>query len=251
MVTATASDPWRNPAVDIDHRGSADGPRTGAAVAALGRARVLDPGLRAFLDLVDPVDLVGARAGNPPETPGAESSGAVSSAQTGALRGLPIAVKGPRGMRAAQTRLLVAAGAVPIGTTSVPHGPGHQTWGRTDRGPTRNPWAPDRTPGGSSAGSAAAVAAGIVDLATGSDGAGSVRIPAAWCSVYGPASYLRSFVQMLGSPRRGEREAGGSPARPSPLCSGQLRPRRTPARQPPGPTREGGRRRGAPVAPCP
>jgi amidase len=98
---------------------------------------------------------------------------------------LPIAVKGRNGLASAQTRALIAGGAVPIGTTSVPRGSGHQTWGFTDCGPTRNPWRPDLSPGGSSAGSAAAVAAGIVELATGSDGAGSVRIPAAWCGVYG------------------------------------------------------------------
>ena len=81
---------------------------------------------------------------------------------------------------------MIHAGAVAIGTTTVP-GPGtrHQTWGHTDRGPTRNPWRPDLSPGGSSAGAAAAVAAGIVPLSCGSDGAGSVRIPAAWCHVIG------------------------------------------------------------------
>ncbi|MDN5919025.1 MAG: amidase [Pseudonocardia sp.] len=72
-----------------------------------------------------------------------------------------------------------------IGSTSTPRGSGHQTWGHTERGPTRNPWRPDLSPGGSSAGSAAAVAAGIVALATGSDGAGSTRIPAAWSGVVG------------------------------------------------------------------
>lgn len=94
-------------------------------------------------------------------------------------------MKGVRGTRTPAVRRLLAAGAVPIGTTSVPRGSGHRTWGWTDRGPTRNPWRGDRSPGGSSAGSAAAVAAGIVPLATGSDGAGSVRIPAAWCGVLG------------------------------------------------------------------
>ena len=50
---------------------------------------------------------------------------------------------------------------------------------------TRNPWNPDLTPGGSSAGSAAAVAAGIVPLALGSDGGGSVRLPAAFTGIVG------------------------------------------------------------------
>lgn len=100
------------------------------------------------------------------------------------LAGVPIAVKGA-GMRSLQTRRLRAAGAIPIGATSTPRGPGAQTWGHTDRGPTRNPWRGDLSPGGSSAGSAAAVAAGVVPLATGSDGAGSTRIPAAWCGIFG------------------------------------------------------------------
>ncbi|HKU36513.1 MAG TPA: amidase [Polyangiales bacterium] len=51
--------------------------------------------------------------------------------------------------------------------------------------PTRNPWNPDYSPGGSSGGSGAAVAAGLLPLAHGSDGAGSVRIPAAFCHLFG------------------------------------------------------------------
>ncbi|ALL85896.1 hypothetical protein AD017_32870 (plasmid) [Pseudonocardia sp. EC080619-01] len=102
------------------------------------------------------------------------------------LAGLPITVKGERGARHPGVQALLRAGAVPIGTTSVPRGPrGYQTWGHTDRGLTRNPWRADLSPGGSSAGAAAAVAAGIVPLSCGSDGAGSVRIPAAWCHVIG------------------------------------------------------------------
>ncbi|MER6952984.1 amidase [Streptomyces sp. NPDC000618] len=100
------------------------------------------------------------------------------------LAGVPIGVKGRHGLRAAAP--LIAAGCVPVGATAVP-GPGTpwQTWGLGPHGRTVNPWRADRTPGGSSAGSAAAVAAGLVPLATGSDGAGSVRIPAAWCGVIG------------------------------------------------------------------
>ncbi|MFD8939635.1 amidase family protein [Streptomyces sp. NPDC059578] len=102
------------------------------------------------------------------------------------LAGVPLGVKATGGIGARQTRRLMQAGCVPVGATSTPgRGTGWQTWGATDRGPTLNPHDARWSPGGSSAGSAAAVATGIVPLATGSDGAGSVRIPAAWCSVIG------------------------------------------------------------------
>lgn len=115
------------------------------------------------------------------------------------LAGLPFAVKGPAGIRSYAARRLIAAGGIPVGATSVP-GPGTywQTWGLGRHGRTVNPWRPDRTPGGSSAGSAVAVAAGLVPLATGSDGAGSVRIPAAWCGVFG----LKTTNGLLPSPDR-------------------------------------------------
>ncbi|GAB2557223.1 amidase [Kribbella endophytica] len=98
------------------------------------------------------------------------------------LLGVPVGVKG----MGKQVERLVAAGAVPVGATAVPGtGTAWQTWGWTDRGPTVNPWDGSLVPGGSSAGAAVAVATGMVPLATGSDGAGSVRIPAAWCGVLG------------------------------------------------------------------
>ncbi|WP_018680726.1 amidase [Actinokineospora enzanensis] len=100
--------------------------------------------------------------------------------------GVPIGVKHSERSRSVQVHRLLAAGCVPLGTTTVP-GPGTpwRTWGQADGGPTRNPWRGDRTPGGSSAGSGVAVATGVVPVATGVDGAGSVRIPAAWCGVLG------------------------------------------------------------------
>lgn len=81
-------------------------------------------------------------------------------------------------------RRLRAAGAVVVGITRVPE---LCLWGATDSrfGVTRNPWDLDRTPGGSSGGSAAAVAAGDVPIAHGNDGLGSIRIPAACCGLVG------------------------------------------------------------------
>lgn len=82
-------------------------------------------------------------------------------------------------------RRLRAAGAVIVGKTNTPE---LGQWPVTDGpafGVTRNPWSLEHTPGGSSGGSAAAVAAGLVPAALGSDGAGSIRIPAAWTHLVG------------------------------------------------------------------
>jgi amidase len=80
---------------------------------------------------------------------------------------------------------LRTAGAVLVGHTRTPD---RCLWPFTETltyGATRNPWHPDHTPGGSSGGSAAAVAAGVVGAATGSDGGGSVRIPANFTGIFG------------------------------------------------------------------
>jgi amidase len=81
-------------------------------------------------------------------------------------------------------RRLRAAGAVVVGLTRVPE---LSVWGATDSafGITRNPWDLDRTPGGSSGGAAAAVASGMVPVAHGNDGMGSIRIPSACCGLVG------------------------------------------------------------------
>ena len=82
-------------------------------------------------------------------------------------------------------RRLKAAGAVIVGKTNTPE---IGQWPITEGpafGATRNPWNLDHTPGGSSGGASAAVAAGLVPAALGSDGLGSVRIPAAWTNLVG------------------------------------------------------------------
>jgi len=134
----------------------------------------------------------------------AEAGGAKGAATAvRPLLGVPIAVKDnidvageityegtnaqdqPARADAEVVRRLRAAGAVIIGKTNVPE---LCLWPFTETatfGVTRNPWDVQRAPGGSSGGSAAAVAAGLVGAALGSDGAGSIRIPAAWCGLFG------------------------------------------------------------------
>jgi amidase len=82
-------------------------------------------------------------------------------------------------------RRLREAGAIVVGKTNTPEVGLYPFTEGSAFGSTRNPWSLDHTPGGSSGGSASAVAAGIVPAAVGSDGAGSVRIPAAWCHLIG------------------------------------------------------------------
>lgn len=95
----------------------------------------------------------------------------------------------------------VAAGAVPIGVTASPEFGRASYTASVLHGITRNPWDTDLTPGGSSGGSAAAVASGMVPVATGTDGAGSLRIPASYCGLVG-------FKATYGVVPRGPRHRG-------------------------------------------
>jgi amidase len=141
-----------------------------------------------------------------PETARAEARAAqdrLDAGETTPLLGVPVAVKddqdvagdvSPAGGRpqlppaeqdGRMVRRLRAAGAVVVGRTHVPE---RMLWPFTETltyGATRNPWDLDRTPGGSSGGTAAAVAAGIVGVASGSDGGGSIRIPASMTGLFG------------------------------------------------------------------
>jgi len=84
-----------------------------------------------------------------------------------------------------QVARLRRAGAIPVGKTNTPEF-GYTAFTKNRLfGITRNPWNLERTPGGSSGGSSAAIAGGLVPLATGSDGGGSVRIPASYTGLFG------------------------------------------------------------------
>jgi amidase/6-aminohexanoate-cyclic-dimer hydrolase len=99
-----------------------------------------------------------------------------------------------------------ATGVVTFGRTTSPEGGiGAATEAAVYGGPTRNPWNLDHTPGGSSGGAGAAVAAGIVAMAHGSDGGGSVRIPASSCGLFG---FKPTRARLPDGPYAGEGWAG-------------------------------------------
>jgi len=164
--------------------------------ALLARIERVNPTLNAFVTLTAEQSLRDARA--------AERAVMKRGARLGPLHGIPFSTKDlvvTKGIRTTfGTRLyadnvptedapvvarLRAAGAIQLGKTNTPM----LGWiGATHNllfGPTRNPWNLDRTPGGSSGGASAAVAAGLGPLAIGTDGGGSIRIPAACTGIFG------------------------------------------------------------------
>jgi aspartyl-tRNA(Asn)/glutamyl-tRNA(Gln) amidotransferase subunit A len=163
--------------------------------AVLARIERLNPRLNAFCAVT---------AEDAREAAAAAEVAVMTGEPLGPLHGVPFSVKDlvftRRVLTTAGSRLfadhvpeedavvverLKGAGAILVGKTTTPEF-GHK--GVTDSplfGITRNPWSPELTPGGSSGGAGAAVAAGLGPLAVGTDGGGSIRIPASFCGIYG------------------------------------------------------------------
>ncbi len=163
--------------------------------AVLDRIGAVDPRLNAYCTVA---------ADEARDAASAAEIAILSGEALGPLHGVPVSIKDlifTRRLRtAAGSRLLSdhvpeedavaverlrGAGAIIVGKTNTPE---FGFKGVTDSplfGVTRNPWDTTRTPGGSSGGAAAAVAAGLGPLALGTDGGGSIRIPASFCGIYG------------------------------------------------------------------
>jgi aspartyl-tRNA(Asn)/glutamyl-tRNA(Gln) amidotransferase subunit A len=161
----------------------------------LARIHTLNPKLNAFITVLEESARAQAKTADQELAAGKDR---------GALHGVPIAVKDvfeTRGVRttcgsvifmhhvpqrdAAVVEHLASAGAVLVGKTGM-----HElAYGITSNNPhfgtIRNPWDPERIPGGSSGGSGVAVASGMVFMGMGSDTGGSIRIPAAFCGIVG------------------------------------------------------------------
>jgi len=175
----------------------AAGETTSEAIVANSLARIEDvnPTLNCFCFTYPEEALEKARAADTAVARGED---------LGPLHGVPIAIKDFTPTRGKTTTLgsvvykdnipdddaqivkdLLGAGAIMVGKTTTPEFAHDGFTSSPLWGTTRNPWNPERTPGGSSGGSGAAVASGCVPLAEGSDMGGSVRIPASFCGTVG------------------------------------------------------------------
>jgi len=173
---------------------------------SLARIEELNPKLNAF------VETDGERA--------LQTASAIKAGDERPFAGVPIAIKNNRPVEGLRmtigcslladhvashdcniTRRFKEAGFVIVGTTTLPEYGILPVSEARLFGPTRNPWDTERTPGGSSGGAAAAVASGMVPVAHGNDGGGSIRIPAACCGLVGlkPAR-----GRISAAPERGE-----------------------------------------------
>ncbi|MBJ7354058.1 MAG: amidase [Thermoleophilaceae bacterium] len=161
--------------------------------AALERAHATQPTLNAFKLILDEEALAAAD----------EADRRIANGESSTVLGVPTAVKDDMDLAGhpsafgcegeftpctedgAIAKFLRREGAVIIGKTNSPELGQFSVTAGPGFGITRNPWSLDHTPGGSSGGAAAAVAAGVLGAAVGSDGAGSVRIPASWSNLVG------------------------------------------------------------------
>lgn len=184
---------------------------TGAVLSRIDR---LNPSINAFITVTPELALRQARA----------AEGAYAKKEfPPLLAGIPASLKDltpTKGIRTTRGSLvykdwvpdfdapiverLYAAGGVMLGKTNTPEMGWKGDSGNRIVGPTHNPWKLGRTAGGSSGGAAAAVASGLGPLAQGTDGAGSIRIPASFCGLYGlkPSwglipQYPASVVELL------------------------------------------------------
>lgn len=187
----------------------------------LRRIEDMNPRLNAFLTVTGDYAIESAR----------QAEKDIGKGERGPLLGMPIAIKDLEATAGIRTTLgslvfkdhvptrdsvgvgrVRQAGAVILGKTNTPEfGPSGTTNNKLGDS-CRNPWDTSRTPGGSSGGSASAVAAGLAPIAIGSDGAGSIRIPASLCGIYGI------------KPTQGRVPFVGSPDRPSPHITAQSGP---------------------------
>lgn len=182
--------------VDELVRRTTDGRATAAEIteACLARIAERDPALNAFSVVLT----------HAARSEAARRDRALDSGETaGPLHGVPFAIKEeidvagcvttfggrsnttPAARDAEVVRRLRAAGALIVGKTRMPEFGQWPFTESVDGGTTRNPWNPAHTPGGSSGGTAVAVAARMVPVGLGGDGGGSIRIPAACCGLFG------------------------------------------------------------------
>jgi amidase len=166
-----------------------------AVSAVLDRLHAVNPAINAVVDVMADEALVAARAAD---------AALGQGERPGPLHGVPITVKinvdvagrpttnglvplkdAIASADSASVASLRAAGAIIVGRTNVPTFSYRWFTGNALHGTTLNPWDPKLTPGGSSGGAAAALAVGIGGLAHGNDVAGSLRLPASACGVYG------------------------------------------------------------------